>query len=270
MLKQQHSGQFASSSGLRKIPGPAGGTCEVIIVDPKGRPVSHLTEWYHRKKEPGANRTRQTYLSMLFPVMSFYLDKGYAWNAPPEQIHIYLREFLLERLSCQIRPDHEREGYWVALSGTSSLSQSGLGVLLAALRDFYRVMAEAGYYSYFNPLISQLLQKWRRERLRLVANAGAPDQAGIRSESWEESMQHPTAYFRHLKIWKPEHGMDTAATRQRMGEALAFMVEHATCQRDKAVLLLLRHTGIRLHEALGMTVFGVVPFDAFTPLHRAF
>ncbi len=256
MLKQQHSGQFVSSSGLRKIPGSADGKYEVIIVDRKGRPVSHLTEWYHRRKEPGANRTRQTYLSMLFPVMSFYLDKGYVWNAPPEQIHIYLREFLLERLSCQIRPDHEREGYWVALSGTSPLSQSGLGVLLAALRDFYGVMAEAGYYPYFNPLISQLLQKWRRERMRLVANAGAPDQAGIRSESWEESMQHPIAYFRHLKIWKPEHGMDTAATRQRMGEALAFMIEHALCQRDKAVLLLLRHTGIRLHEALGMTAGG--------------
>ncbi len=256
MLKQQHSGQFVSSSGLRKITGLAEGTYELIIVDRNSRPVSHLTEWYHRRKEPGSNRTRQTYLSMLCPVMGFYLDRGYAWNAPPEQIRIYLREFLLERLSCQVRPDHEREGYWIALSGTSPLSQSGLGVLLAAIRDFYREMAEAGYYPYFNPLTSQLLEKWRRERIRLIANAGAPDHAGIRSESWEESMQHPTAYFRHLKVWKPEHGIDTAATRQRMGEALAFMIDHTSCQRDKAVLLLLRHTGARLHEVLRMTAGG--------------
>ena len=30
-----------------------------------------------------------------------------------------------------------------------------------------------------------------RERLRLIANAGAPDSAGIRGESWEEKFQHP-------------------------------------------------------------------------------
>ncbi len=245
-----------SSSGLRKMTGLAEEKYELIIVDRTGKPVSHLIEWYHRRKEPGANRTRQTYLSMLCPVMGFYLDRGYAWNAPPEQVRIYLREFLLERLSCQVRPDREREGYWVALSGTSLLSQSGLGVLLAAIRDFYQVMSEAGYYPYVNPLISQLLQKWRRERMRLIANAGAPDHAGIRGESWEESMQHPIAYFRHLKIWKPEHGLDTAATRKLMGEALTFMIEHALCQRDKAILLLLRHTGVRLHEALGMTAGG--------------
>ena len=67
------------------------------------------------------------------------------------------------------------------------------------------------------------------------------------------SFQHPTSYFRHRKVWKPEHGMDTQ-TRQRMNEALAFMVNHASYQRDIAVLLLLYHTGARLHEVLGMAV----------------
>ena len=253
MVKRQHSGHFVPTSGLRKIAGLTEGHYDLIVVDRSGRPVSHLTEWYCRRKELGPNRTRNTYLSMLCPVMGFYLDRGYAWNAPPEQVRIHLRELLLERVACQVRPDQERDGYWVTLSGKSPLSQSGLGVLLAALRDFYQVMIDAGYYPYPNPLVSQMLQQWRRERMRLIAHAGAPDHAGIRGESWEESFQHPTSYFRHRKVWKPEHGMDTQ-TRQRMNEALAFMVNHASYQRDIAVLLLLYHTGARFHEVLGMAV----------------
>jgi len=52
-----------------------------------------------------------------------------------------------------------------------------------------------------------------------------------------------------------------------MWNALVYMTAHAPTQRDKVVLLLLRHTGARLHEILGMTVGGyrkaTDPFSAF-------
>ena len=41
-----------------------------------------------------------------------------------------------------------------------------------------------------------------------------------------------------------------------MWNALLYMTNHAPKQRDKVVLLLLRHTGARLHEILGMTAGG--------------
>src|SRR2546427_6298646 len=86
--KQQDRGQFVGVSGLRKIAGPPGSAFEVIVIDRRGRPVSHLSEWYRRRHEPGPDRTRQTYLGMLFPVMGFFLERGYAWNDPPEQIPV--------------------------------------------------------------------------------------------------------------------------------------------------------------------------------------
>lgn len=257
-MAQQHSKLLVGSSGLRKLAGPPGSPFEVVIVDRQGYPVTPLCEWYRRRHEPGPDRTRQTYLGMLFSFMGFFLEKGYAWNASPEQIRTYLVEFLRERLSCRLQLDSDREGYWIETSRNSPLSKSGLGVLLAAIKDFYRVMSEAGYYAYPSPMTSQLLERWRRERALLIENSGAPDHAGIRGEAWEESRRHPIAYFRQgrRKQWQPKIVLESAEVRERMWQALVFMTAHAPTQRDKVVLLLLRHTGARLHEVLGMTVGG--------------
>jgi site-specific recombinase XerD len=262
-------GQFVGSSGLRKMAGQAGSSFEIIVVDRQGRPVAHLSEWYRRRQEPGPDHTRQTYLGMLFPVMGFFLERGYAWNAPPEQVRTSLVEFLRERLACRMQPDQDREGYWIETSKTSPLSKSGLGVLLAAIKDFYRVMHDAGYYLYPGPMASQLLEQWRRERVRMIGSSGAPDHAGIRSASWEESRRHPVAYFRQgkRKQWQPTIALESAEVRERMWNALSYLTTHAPTQRDKVVLLLLCHTGARLHEILGMTVGGyrkaTDPFSAF-------
>jgi hypothetical protein len=155
---------------------------------------------------------------MLFPVMGFFVERGYAWNAPPEQVRTYLVEFLRERLACRMQADQEREGYWVEPSQTSPLSKSGLGVLLAALKDFSRVMGDAGYYAYPSPMTSQMLAQWRRERARLIGSSGAPDHAGIRSKSWEASGRHPVAYFRQgrRKPWQPQVALESAEVRERM------------------------------------------------------
>ena len=160
----QPTGSLIGSSGLRKVAGLPGSSFEIVVLDRRGRPVSHLSEWYRRRHEPGPNRTRQTYLGMLFPVMGFFLEKSYAWNDSPEQVRGYLVEFLRERLACRMQPDHDREGYWIETSRTSPLSKSGLGVLLAAIKDFYRVMRDAGYYPYPSPMTSQLLEQWASRR----------------------------------------------------------------------------------------------------------
>jgi site-specific recombinase XerD len=50
--------------------------------------------------------------------------------------------------------------------------------------------------------------------------------------------------------------MESAEMRERMWNALICMTNHAPTQRDKLILLLLRHTGARWHEILGMTAGG--------------
>ncbi len=181
--KGREQGRFVALSGFRKMAGPPGGRYEVLILDGNGKPVSPLCEWYHLRKRPGQSGTRRTYLNFLQPFFAYLLSRGYAWNAAPSQIRSYVKAFLLEDIGCSISPDTALDGYRLTLTGSSPLSQSSLRVLLAAIRDFYAVMAEAGLYAYANPMCSQMLQRWKQERLKSIANAGAPDHAGIRSES---------------------------------------------------------------------------------------
>ncbi len=271
-VKGREQGRFVALSGLRKIVGPPDGRYEVLIVDGSGRPVSHLCEWYRLRKQPGHNGTRRTYLNFLQPFFAYLTARGYAWNAAPEHIRSYVKAFLLEDVACQVSRDTTLDGYRVELTGTSPLSQSSLRVLLAAIRDFYAVMAEAGLYAYANPMCSQLLQHWKRERMKSIANSGAPDHAGIRPESWHETNSQPTAFFRQRRgePWKPDVTLTSEQIQQRMNTDLDWMTRHASTQRDRLVFMILRETGARLSEILSMTVLGVVPFDAFTSLHRAF
>src|SRR5712692_5525477 len=257
-VKGREQGRFVALSGFRKIAGPPGGRYEVLIVDGKGKPVSPLCEWYRLRKRPGPNGTRRTYLNFLQPFFAYLTARGYAWNAAPEQIRSYVKAFLLEDIAFEVSPDTALDGYRLTLTGSSPLSQSSLRVLLAAIRDFYAVMAEAGLYAYANPMCSQMLQRWKHERMKAIANRGAPDHAGIRSESWHETNSQPTAFFRQRKgePWKPDVTLTSEQIQERMNSDLDWMTRHASTQRDRLIFMLLRETGARLSEILTMTAGG--------------
>jgi site-specific recombinase XerD len=257
--KGRHLGRFTALSGLRKIPGPPESRYELMIIDENGLPVFHLSEWYRQRKNLGASRTRDTYLDMLLPWTAFQLRHHYAWDAPPDRIRANLVEFLRADVGCLVRPDHEDDGYLVETTGQSPLSKSSLGVFLAAMTSLYDVLIDARYYRFPNPMRSEHLKALKQEHLRHVKNVGAPDHAGIRSESWLDThRQYPTGYFRqyHGKVWEPDLAMEPDEVQQQMRQAVDWMIEHASTLRDQVVLLLLRTTGARLSEVLGLTVGG--------------
>jgi hypothetical protein len=256
--KGRRGGQFIALSGLRKICGSSQSRYPVMIVDSKGLPIFHLCEWYRRKKAVDPGRTPQTYLDMLLPWTAFQLKMGYAWNDTPDRVRTQLVEFLREDVGCQVAPA-QIDGYLVETTGASPLSKSSLGVVLAAITSLYDVMIDAGYYPYPNPMRSEQLAALKREHLRQVKNAGAPDHAGIRSESHRETNQaYPTTFFRQKrgKVWEPSVVMEPDAVQQRMRQTIDYMIEHATFLRDRVVLLLLRQTGARLSEVVEMTIGG--------------
>jgi Phage integrase family len=119
-------------------------------------------------------------------------------------------------------------------------------------------MAEAGLYADANPMCSELLLRWKHEHMKSIANSGAPDHAGTRSESWHETSNQPTAFFRHRRgeLWKPDVTFTSKQIQERMNIDLDWMTCHAPTQRDRLVFMILRETGARLSEILTMTAGG--------------
>jgi len=238
--------------------GLPGSQFPVIIVDSVGLPVFFLSEWYRRKKALVPGRTPDTYLDMLLPWAGYLLQQGHAWNDTPDRVRAHLVEFLRTNVGCQVSPGQE-DGYLLETTGTSPLSKSSLGVLLAALTSLYDVMSSGGYYAYANPMHSEHLALLKREHLQHVKNAGAPDHAGIRGEPHQATSQaYPTAFFRQKRgqVWEPSVVLEPDEVQERIRATLDFMIAHTTFQRDQVVLLLLRQTGARLSEIVQMTVGG--------------
>ena len=258
--KGRAHGRFVSLGGLVKLAPPPGSPYPLFIVDAKGQPVFFLCEWYRRRKEADPGRTPDTYLDMAQPWAAFLLRNGYAWNDPPDRVRFYLAEFLREDVACFVTPEGGGEDGWcIETTGNSPLSKSSLGVLLAALTSVYDTLIAGGYYTYPNPLRSEQMLALKQEHIHQVKNAGAPDHAGTRGESWlETNRTFPTNQFRQRrgKVWEPEVVLEPDEVRQRMRSTIDFMFKHATFQRDQVILLLLRQTGARLSEVIEMTVGG--------------
>jgi Phage integrase family len=258
--KGRKQGRFVSLSGLKKLAPPPGSQYPLLIVDATGLPVFFLCEWYRRQKELDPGRTADTYLDMALPWAGFLLRRTLQWNDPPDRVRAYLVEFLRDDVKCLVGPDAKREeSLLIETTGASPLSKSSLGVLLAALTKLYDTLIGLGCYAYPNPLRSEKMIMLKREHVRWVKNAGAPDHAGIRGESWSETNRaFPTSQFRQRrgKVWEPQVVLEPDEVQKRITVTIDFMVQHATFLRDQVILLLLRQTGARLSEVLEMTVGG--------------
>src|SRR5437867_1313293 len=198
--------QLDTPSQVRRVRGQPGDLYDLIFLDQQDRIIVPLTEWYRLRKDQGPMSTRKTHLACLQSYFAVLAASGCAWNAPPERLRQTLIAFHRDRLKCQIRPQRDSDTVEITLTRETPLRESTLKVMRAALRDFYLVMKEAGLYAFANPLSSDMLLALKREQERALANKGAPDQAGIREETHEQSRRRPTAFLRQHRPqeWKPE------------------------------------------------------------------
>ena len=265
-LRAATSGRYTSTVGFRKLSvTDKEQRYELLVLDRTWSPVAPLNEWYRLRKDRGSPRTRQTYLAMLCPFFGYLLDHAYRWNAEPNAIREYTRQYLLDS-GCVVRPAWRTDGYHVALTNATTMSPSGLGLFIAAARDFYATLIEGEwdparrrrvtYYGHPNPMYSEMLLRWKREHLRLMANAGAPDVAGIRGEPRSRTAQQPVGYFRRTRnVWNPPVAREAEVVRVLIVAAILWMSEHASL-RDQLVIRILMESGARLHEILGLTAGG--------------
>ncbi len=209
----RESGRFVSAYGMHMISGPAGSPYRRLVLDRDWRPVGALNESYRLRAGVGAPSTRDTYLRVLSPFFGFLLMHNFAWDAEPMLMREYTRSYL-QAIGCVLRRDRERHVFIVATTVLAPLSPGSLALFFAAARDFYEVLIDGewdaatnrhcSYYPYANPMYSEVLRRWKRDHLRFVRNAGAPDWAGIRGESHARSQHRPVGYFRaRSQIWQP-------------------------------------------------------------------
>ncbi len=107
--------------------------------------------------------------------------------------------------------------------------------------------ARVPHYAFENPMYSPMLRRWKREHLRAVANAGAPDLWGIRSEARAASRNKPVGYFRtRSDPWQPPVAGEAKAVRVLIRAAANFMIDRAKL-RERVILSILADSGPRLH-----------------------
>jgi hypothetical protein len=191
---------------MHVISGPPGSPYQRLVLDRDWRPVGPLNEWYRLRAGLGAPSTRDTYLRVLTPFFGFLLLSEWAWDAEPPLVREFTRAYL-QSIGCVLRRDRERDGFNVAVTARAPLSPGSLALFLAAARDLYEVLIEGewdvqvkahrSYYAYANPMYSEVLRRWKRDHVRFVQNAGAPDWAGIRGENRTATQFRPVGYSGH-------------------------------------------------------------------------
>jgi hypothetical protein len=133
---------------IQRIKGQPGSHYEVLFVEESGRLIVALTEWYRLRSTFGPTSTRDTYLSCLLPFFAFLSEKGYAWDASPEQLRSVLTSFYRERFCCLVRPEIGGERVAVLPTRETPLQESTLQVFRSALRDFYLIMKDERLYAF--------------------------------------------------------------------------------------------------------------------------
>ena len=85
-----------SRAGFRKLRvSDPSSAYELLVFDKHWRLVEPLNEWYRLRKHRGSPRTGQTYLAMLSPFLGYLLEHDYPWNAEPDAIREYTRQYLM-------------------------------------------------------------------------------------------------------------------------------------------------------------------------------
>jgi hypothetical protein len=234
----------------------------LLVFDRAGDLVAPLNEWYRLRTRVLGDRTRDTYLAML-PFFGFLLRHGYTWDSEPDAVREFTRQFLIAS-GCTVSRARN-DGYMVRLRSGTPFSPSGLAVFLSAARDLYSALGQGqwnasakrfeSFYPHDNPMYSQMLLRWRREHLRAVSNAGAPDHSGIRGMPRGISARKPVGFFRTPRhVWNPPVASERLV-RSLILAAINFMIDHAPL-REKVVLRIMLESGARLGEVLGLTAGG--------------
>ena len=134
-------------------PADAGHGHAVLVFDGRGRLDLPLTTFARETARRLSQSSVTVYLYALLPFFGFLAGSGpspeRSWDSDFAIVRNWVAEYLEDRLGCVVR--HHRLGF--ELVQVTGRTRTNVGAFLAALKLFYAVMREVGYYSAENPLV---------------------------------------------------------------------------------------------------------------------
>jgi len=203
----------------------------------------------------------QKYLTNILPFFSWLdtdpwqLRAHHCWTDPPEVLRHVVREYLVSKLQCRVKP-HQEGGEWLE---TTEEAVNAVRLLLAGLKLFYRIAKAHGYYRYANPLIGTFTEAVEAARELLVRdNDGTlrpkmPDQSGIDDPRREGRLTD--SYFLLKEKWIPQVVTDTELPKKILnGGRSAAAQGKRWGLREECMIVLLFETGARVSEIMSLTL----------------
>jgi integrase len=205
-------------------------------------------------------KTVQIYLYSLCPYFT-WLDTdvwqvrmGQTWHAPPEQVRRSIDDYLVQKLQCQIFPQHQGWKYVAMTVGTKST----LRIFLAALKLYYQLMRGQKLYSFANPLVDSMrvtiaaaLAHLEREEEEQKPPR-MPDQSGVEAPRRRPKHRLTDSYYKLARDeWHPQIIDDPQLPGDILAGGRKLSLKH-TRQRDEVVTWLLFETGARVSEVTGL------------------
>jgi len=205
-------------------------------------------------------KTVPIYLYSLCPYFT-WLDTdiwqvrmGQTWNAPPELVRRSIDDYLVQKLQCQLLPQHQGWKYVALTAGTKST----LRIFLAALKLYYQIMRERELYSFANPLVDSMsatiaaavAQVEREEEEQKPPRM--PDQSGVEAPRKKPTHRLTDSYYKlEHDEWHPQIIDDPKLPGDILAGGRTLPLKH-TRQRDEVVTWLLFETGARVSEVTGL------------------
>ena len=205
-------------------------------------------------------KTVPIYLYSLCPYFT-WLDTniwqvrmGQTWDAPPELVRRSIDDYLVQKLQCQILPQHQGWKYVALTAGTKST----LRIFLAALKLYYQIMRERELYSFANPLVDSMsatiaaavAQVVREEEEKKPPKM--PDQSGVEIPRKKPTHRLTDSYYKlEHDEWQPQIIDDPKLPGDILAGGRTLLLKY-TRQRDEVVTWLLFETGARVSEICGL------------------
>jgi integrase len=225
----------------------------VLVFDCLNQLHVPLTVFAKEARVRVADGTARTYLNAILPFFTFLevnewqFKAGKRWDSEPTVVRQAVDDYLVGQLRCKVQS--HREGFQLVM--ITAGTRSSVRVFLSGLKLFYRVVQEAGYYPYSNPLVDSVAATTELLR-QLEADTETPRmpvESGVTAPRRKQRLSD--SYFKlQGEEWIPQV-VDDPTLPARL---LAAGRQVGWSLRDEVVTRMLFETGGRISEVTGLTL----------------